>query len=617
MTQEELQTREVYEAARAGDKDRLVQLIEYSSPDMGRFDENHCSALHYGVQSGDVETVRYLVERIGLDPLKADQEGVTAWDIAHDQDKREVLTYFTERYGYFWEDTYHNPVRRGLFPDPSIVRVGEDYYMVNSSFMFFPCIPVSHSRDLIRWEIIGYAVTNPAYARLEELKGGMGYWAADISWCEERFYITATLRCNDDMPKKRIQMVTSSSHPQGPYDEPVFLDDDGIDPSIFHDEDGRKYMLLNRGARILELSRDCGRIVKAGRLLWYGDYKRKPEGPHLIKRDGYYYLFLAEGGTGMGHCITVARSKDMYGPYEPSPHNPILHQWDEGALIQCCGHGKPFQLPDGRWYIVYLCLRKMGGEYGILGRETAMDALNWTQDGWPVINGGRGPSDQQRRPLNRKAGSVGGDGIFRKLSLSCPLGGYPFWRSQNWMTPRPLSYDKISQEGCSLLLTGTKADLNSLLCRSVLVRRQDAFRFCAVCSFQIPLIKDGESLGLTCYYDENSYIKYGLSCRDGRLGILCQEYVGSEYRSVRFEPVFPGDTEQNGEITVKVEGENLKRSFFYQNNGIWIRTAKMEDTGYLSSEGLKNGKRFTGAMLGIYVHGSFQGRFTDWSYMAE
>ena len=88
MTQEELQTREVYEAARAGDKDRLVQLIEYSSPDMGRFDENHCSALHYGVQSGDVETVRYLVERIGLDPLKADQEGVTAWDIAHDQDKR-------------------------------------------------------------------------------------------------------------------------------------------------------------------------------------------------------------------------------------------------------------------------------------------------------------------------------------------------------------------------------------------------------------------------------------------------------------------------------------------------------------------------------------------------
>ena len=111
--------------------------------------------------------------------------------------------------------------------------------------------------------------------------------------------------------------------------------------------------------------------MKPGQLLWYGDKRRKPEGPHLLKKDGYYYLFLAEGGTGMGHCIATARSRDMYGPYEPSPYNPLLHQWDEEALIQCCGHGKPVQLPDGRWCIVYLCLRKMGGEYGILGTENS------------------------------------------------------------------------------------------------------------------------------------------------------------------------------------------------------------------------------------------------------
>ena len=295
---------------------------------------------------------------------------------------------------------------------------------------------------------------------------------------------------------KRLQMVTSSEKPEGPYEKPVFLDDDGIDPSIFHDDDGRKYMLLNKGARIIELTGDCKAIKEPGKLLWYGDNKRKPEGPHLLKKDGYYYLFLAEGGTGKGHCITVARADHIDGPYEPSPYNPILHQWKKDALIQCCGHGKPVQLPDGRWYIVYLCLRVLNGEYGILGRETAMDPLTWTPDGWPIINGGRGPSDQQKMPwkCDEKA-------VSRDVRL---CGGYPFWKNQLWMSPRPFAegkvYEAVAENGeNSLEIQGNGYDLNQVACRGALLKRQDKFQGTAQCCFVIPELDEEEDTGMNLF----------------------------------------------------------------------------------------------------------------------
>ena len=242
---------------------------------------------------------------------------MTPYHIAYERKDEKLLSYYKERIGASYEEMYHNPIRRGMFPDPSIVRVGEDYYMVNSSFIFFPCIPISHSKDLIHWEIIGHAVTEPEWASLDELEGGRGYWAPDISYDNGKFYITATYRLNDTGTVYRKQIVVSSEKPEGPYSKPAIIDEDGIDPSIFH-EDGRHYMLLNRGARILELNEDCTKQISEAELLYYGDQKRAPEGPHLLKKDGYYYLFLAEGGTGAGHRISVARSKTLKGNYEKS-----------------------------------------------------------------------------------------------------------------------------------------------------------------------------------------------------------------------------------------------------------------------------------------------------------
>lgn len=517
------------------------------------------------------------------------------------------MSYFQDHYGFAHEDTYHNPIRQGFFPDPSIVRVGMDYYMVNSTFVYFPCIPISHSRDLIHWEIIGYAITKPEWSRLSVMDGGMGYWAPDISYCDGRFYITATLRCNDNMKYRRIQMVTSSDTPEGPYEEPVFLPEDGIDPSIFHDDDGRHYMLLNRGARIRELAADCKSFLDDGRLLWYGDYRRKPEGPHLLKHSGYYYLFLAEGGTGMGHRITVARSKELLGVYEPSPYNPIVRQTRETAAIQCTGHGKPVQLSDGSWCIVYLCLRKPDGEHGFLGRETCLDPMTWTLDGWPLVNGGRGPSDQQRKPLIEVDENLDGKG---NLKEECFV--YPRWQNKTWMTPRPMETNQVFLEKEDvfgpLRLKGSSADLCQKECRSIFLLRQDKFDFLVECEMNVPKLQEGQDLGLTCYYDENSYIKFGVGVREGVSGILLEEYVGDGYRSHHF--MYLSDIET---LQLKIETRFLERRFFFRRKEeSWVEIRALTDTAYLCSEGLKKGKRFTGAMVGFYVHGEIEGRFIRW-----
>ena len=385
-------------AAKTGNLELVKYIVEYSRASMNIHDDNNKNMLHYAAMSGSVPTCRYLVERVGMSPLSGDINLQTPFEVAHQNHFIELEEYFESVVGHKLSEMYHNPIRTGMYPDPSIVRVEDDYYMVNSSFIFYPCIPVSHSKDLIHWKIIGYAITEPEWAALDDLEGGRGYWAPDISYYKGRFYITATYRLNDTGNVYRKQIVVSSDKPEGPYSKPAIIDEDGIDPSIFNDDDGRRYMLLNRGARIFELNEDATKQISKAELLFYGDNKRAPEGPHLLKKDGYYYLFEAEGGTGPGHRITVSRSRELKGIYEPCPYNPIMRQNNPDEIIQRCGHGKPVQTQNGDWYMVYLCGRKIGDGYSILGRETALDPISWTMDGWPIVNNLKGPSALQVKP---------------------------------------------------------------------------------------------------------------------------------------------------------------------------------------------------------------------------
>ena len=515
-----------------------------------------------------------------MNPLRGDSSLVTPFDIAHRMGHAALEDCFAQTVGFSWAESYHNPVRRGFFPDPSILRVGEDYYMVNSTFIFFPCIPISHSRDLIHWEVIGHAITNPAWAHLEGLEGGRGYWAPDISYCNGRYYICATLRLNDVGPVRRRQMVVTSDRPEGPYSEPVFFEEEGIDPSLFHDDDGRHYMLLNRGARIFEIDETGTKRLSETTLLYYGSHGRAPEGPHLLKRDGWYYLFEAEGGTGTGHRETVARSRTLHGVYEPSPYNPVIRQWDERALIQRCGHAKPVSTPDGRWYFVYLCGRALDGQWTMLGRETALDPFTWTADGWPLLNGGKGVSTQNRLPLPPA----------------------PVEDSRvDWVSPRPPEDGQFSWHEGGVTIRGSRFPMTDTRCRSLMLQRQTAFR----CSFEATLtVPEGGEAGITCYYDENSFLTLGV--REGRIEVT--ERIGLETR--RHETALTAQPGQRLHLVVRADG--LTRHLAVE--GAEVMT--LHDVTYLADEGVRLGKRFTGAMAGVYAVGC-TADFTDLIYAEE
>ena len=638
----------MHEVMRQGGLEMAKYVVEYAIVNLNLVDRRGNTALHYGVDSGSLELVKYLVERVNLCITQANLEGETALDRAITMGQEEIKAYFEGVLGCTMDELYRNPVCRGMHPDPSIVRVGEDYYMVNSSFMFFPCIPVSHSRDLVHWEVIGHGITRPDWARLKGLEGGRGYWAPDISYDRGRFYITATYRLNDGGRIQRLQMVASADRPEGPYCEPVFLNEDGIDPSIFTDLDGRRYMLLNRGARIFEISADGREILSKPKLLWYGDNKKASEGPHILYKDGYYYLFMAEGGTGRGHRISVARSKSLMGVYESCPYNPILRQWDEKKLLQCCGHGMPVDTPAGDWYMVYLCNRIGVSGYGILGRETGLDPITWTADGWPVVNSLRGPSDLQRKP-RMVDGGLKGDLLQEKECMSAfhpEQGKWGEWftvrgtepglyeiiretnlaANQEGNTENPEANRSAKEEG--ILIHGNGRDLNTLDYGAVLLQSQKEFCFEISCKVKVQdLISDkllpeekanpymaNWDMGLVCYYDENSYLKFGLCVKEGKTGILAAEYVDDRYVAEEFLPLDDVWKREEPEAELKIVTKHLERSCFYKLSGHdWKQAAVCKDTRYLSSEGLKKGKRFTGACAGIYVHGCVTGRFTGFS----
>lgn len=603
-------------AAELGDFAIVKYIVEYSRASMNTMDEDHRTILHYAAKSGNLEMNRYLVEKVGMDITAGDRWCVTPYQIAYERKDEKLFSYYKERIGASYEEMYHNPIRRGMFPDPSIVRVGKDYYMVNSSFIFFPCIPISHSKDLIHWEIIGHAVTEPEWASLDELEGGRGYWAPDISYDNGKFYITATYRLNDTGTVYRKQIVVSSEKPEGPYSKPAFIDEDGIDPSIFH-EDGRHYMLLNRGARILELNEDCTKQISEAELLYYGDQKRAPEGPHLLKKDGYYYLFLAEGGTGAGHRISVARSKTLMGNYEPCPYNPIMRQMDEGAAIQRCGHGKPVCTQNGEWYMVYLCGRMIGDGYSMLGRETALDPISWTADGWPVVNGLKGPSVLQKKPdlpewLPKETASVSEDGI-RSVAADAEqtMTAAAGW-DKKWMTPRVPEPEGILFLPSGIRIKGSRFPLKDVAARNILLQRQTSFCFRAETGLFIPKLADGQEAGLTCYYDENTWVCLAL-CKADAYYIQVKEHIGE--KDILHEKYMLSDDCAGKKITLKVKTEYLRRLFTFCVEGQEeTAAAELPDVFYLCDEGIRMGKRFTGAMTGIYAVAGEQKLYADFSH---
>lgn len=450
------------------------------------------------------------------------------------------------------QNILQNPVRPGFYPDPSILAHDGAYYMVNSSFLYFPCIPISKSYDLVNWETIGHAITNPDYIDFSIYSQGRGLWAPDISYSNGLFYIVVTLRGDDDMKLTHRQMVVYSDKPEGPYSKPVFIDEKGIDPSLFHDDDGKHYMLFNTSVKILPLADDCLSAAGPVRVLFDGCTKVKTEGPHLLKKDGYYYLIMAEGGTGDGHMITCARATSLDGPFEECPHNPLLTQTDPSAPLQRTGHGKFFIGPDGEWYTTFLCSRKRGGKYSLLGRETSIAKVTWDENGWPLINDGMGPLENL--PVGYDVTKEKEQEVFLDFA-------------------KPFSKEVITYAGLYLL-------------------RQTFIDF----EVNLKLYKSSDIYhGLILYYDMNSYIKFGVV--GNTLKIVSMNSDASQEEQTLFET---SKYDLSGEFILSVDTLELSRSFYIEINSSKELLYTKGDCSMLCDEGVTSPRRFVGPTYGVF-----------------
>lgn len=295
---------------------------------------------------------------------------------------------------------YRNPVLPGFHPDPSVVRVGDDFYLVTSTFGYFPGIPVFHSRDLVNWRLIGHAIDRPG---MLDFTGrsvvGDAVYAPAIEHHAGRFYIFNTcVRCGGNF-------YVTATDPAGPWSDPIWVAVEGIDPSLFVDEDGSTWLINNdappggsryEGHRAIWIQRidlATGKMVGERTVLVDGGVNPAenpiwPEGPHIYKVDGWYYLNAAEGGTAEGHSQTIYRSRSLTGPYEPGPVNPTLTQRDlprdRPDRVEATGHADFVQLKDGSWWTMFLATRPFAGQSTLLGRETWLLPVTW-QDGWPIV----------------------------------------------------------------------------------------------------------------------------------------------------------------------------------------------------------------------------------------
>lgn len=298
--------------------------------------------------------------------------------------------------------TFRNPILPGCYPDPSICRAGDDYYLVTSTFEYFPGLPVFHSRDLVHWRQIGHVLDRPSQLPLDEVRPSGGLYAPTIRYSQGVFYVINTLM---DGKTKSGNFIATAADPAGPWSEPHWLEAvPGIDPSLFFDDDGRVWYTGNRMAAhsqyeghteiwLQELDLDAMRLIGEPQVLWDGAVKGAvwAEAPHIYKVRGRYYLLIAEGGTERHHAVTVARSDKVTGPYEANPGNPILTHRHLGLdyPIVGTGHADLVETQTGEWWMALLAMRPYGGFFYNLGRETFLVPVRW-EDGWPLVSPGTG-----------------------------------------------------------------------------------------------------------------------------------------------------------------------------------------------------------------------------------
>lgn len=485
---------------------------------------------------------------------------------------------------------YRNPIIPGFFPDPSICRVGRDYYLATSSFEYFPGVPILHSTDLRCFELVGHALTRPSQLQLEETKSSHGIFAPTLRYHDGLFYLVTT------NVGGRGNFYVTSSDPRGPWSEPIWLGEpDGVDPSLFFDDDGRVYYTRQGGAERggvyqSEIDLGSGRLLAPPRLIWTGSGGTWPEGPHLYKRNGVYYLFISEGGTGYEHMLTVARSPSPFGPFESYKCNPVLsHRNRGGHPIQATGHGDWVQTPDGHDFLVFLGIRPTDGKHHHLGRETFLSPLHWTEDGWPSIgNDGTVELEMSDAGLPARA-------TFEAAPPRDHFDGDELGLCWNFVrNPNPQAYSLRERPG-HLRLHGQPVSLNDVGSPTFVGRRQQhfAFRASALCDFNPT--GAGCEAGLALRANEENHYELVVALVDGRRSARLRLRVAGETSVGEAYPLPDGSIE----LVVCATAEQYQ--FSVAVPGCPEQVLGTAKTAPLSSECAGT---FTGTYLGLFAWAS-------------
>lgn len=515
------------------------------------------------------------------------------------------------------QDTISNPILRGFNPDPSIIRVGEDYYIATSTFEWFPGVQIHHSRDLVNWRLLSRPLTRESQLNMLGAPDSCGVWAPCLTHADGKFWLiytdvkrygrTTVGGASGASLRDFHNYLVTADDIEGPWSDPVFLNSSGFDPSLFHDDDGRKWLLnqlwdhrpgRNRFAGIVAQEYDAfaARLVGERVNIFPGTPLGLTEAPHLYKRGGWYHLVTAEGGTGFGHAVTMARSRTLEGPYELHPDGPVLTARDRPhAALQRAGHGDLVQTPDGTTWMAYLCGRPLANRGRcVLGRETALQPMAWGDDGW----------------LRTRDGS--GDPELAPPSPGLPP--HPFPPTPDWTdfdgpdlpidfqwlrSPFPDQLFSLTARPGWLRLFGRES-MGSQYRQALVARRQQAFCYSARTVLDFQPRHYQQAAGLVCYYGASKFHYLFVSRDDehGRHLQVMSALPDSPQADAFTAPVPLPDT---GLIHLRVEVDFERLRFAFSLDGEqWTWLPQVLDASILSDEATTPGApNFTGAFVGM------------------
>jgi len=511
-----------------------------------------------------------------------------------------------------------NPILPGFYPDPSICKKDDYYYIANSSFQWTPGIPIHRSKDLRNWEFVSHALTKPSLANLSRIGDSYGIWAPDISYADGKFWMIYTIVSSlfSDLCIDTNYLITAENI-EGPWSEPVYLNSTGFDPSIFHDDDGEKYIVnmlrdntpgidLFGGILVQKYDQQKKKITGKPVNVFKGSGLKATEAPHIFKRNGFYYLLVAEGGTGFHHSVTITRSKNLFGPYEIHPENPILTAKDKNTRLQKAGHADFVKITENEWAMVYLTSRPIEQKC-MLGRETAIQKIIWHDDDWPRTQTSSDPQDTvpdfglSDSPVQPEST----DDNFDLTTLE-----------PTWLTPRCYVGDwaDLTSRPGNLRLHALPANLFHTEPVSFLARRVRHHKFKAETMMEFAPERYLQHAGLVCYYDCSHW--YYLSKHITHDGETVLSIWIIDSNTNKHEII--AETKINDvplKLSVECDGRNLQFYWAYENEEFKPIGPKLD--ALVLSDDYVNIKKsgFTGSFVGLAASDKFNtGIYADFDY---